>query len=107
MDDQSNGNRPAVPTWVWILGVMALILGVQLWLSGRFSGPEQISLPDAMNRVKAGQVESITVTGSRLSLGLTDGSEVTTTIDRPQQPGRSPQLFECHRRDFGRKWRMN
>jgi cell division protease FtsH len=34
-----------------------------------------------MTRVKAGQVESVTVTGSRLSLGLTDGSELSTTID--------------------------
>jgi len=81
MEEQPNETRPQVPTWVWILGVMALILGVQLWLSGRFSGPEQISLPDAMTRVKAGQVESVTVTGSRLSLGLTDGSELSTTID--------------------------
>ncbi len=81
MEEKPNETRPQVPTWVWILGVMALILGVQLWLSGRFSGPEQISLPDAMTRVKAGQIESITVTGSRLSLGLTDGSELSTTID--------------------------
>ena len=45
MDEQPNDNRPHIPTWVWILTIFAVILGLQLWLSGRFSGPEQISLP--------------------------------------------------------------
>ena len=45
MDDQSNGNRPAIPTWVWILAIFAIILGLQLWLSGRFSGPDLTHRP--------------------------------------------------------------
>ncbi len=81
MDEQPNENRPNVPTWVWILGVFALILGLQLWLSGRFNGPEQISLPEAMDRVKSGQVDQIMLTGSRLRLNMSDGSELSTTID--------------------------
>ena len=81
MDEQPNENRPNVPTWVWILGVFALILGLQLWLSGRFSGPEQISLIEAMERVKSGQVDQIMLTGSRLRLAMSDGSELSTTID--------------------------
>jgi cell division protease FtsH len=81
MDEQPSENRPNVPTWVWILGVFALILGLQLWLSGRFNGPEQISLVDAMDRVKSGQVEQISLTGSRLRFTMNDGSELSTTID--------------------------
>ncbi len=81
MEEQPNETRPTIPAWVWILGIFALILGLQLWFSGKFNGPEQISLPDAMARVKAGQIESINVTGSRLRLGLADGSELSTTID--------------------------
>ena len=81
MDEQPNENRPNVPTWVWILGVFALILGLQLWLSGKFNGPEQISLLDAMNRVKSGQVDQIMLTGSRLRLAMGDGTELSTTID--------------------------
>ena len=81
MDDQPNETRPNVPTWVWILGIFALILGLQFWLSGRFNGPEQISLPDAMARVKAGEVEGIQVTGSRLRLQMNDNTELSTTID--------------------------
>ena len=86
MDDQSNGNRPAIPTWVWILAIFAIILGLQLWLSGRFSGPEKIGLPEAMDMVKAGEVETITVTGSTLTLTTNDGSEIATTIDTRSSP---------------------
>ncbi|MFN2134792.1 MAG: ATP-dependent zinc metalloprotease FtsH [Candidatus Promineifilaceae bacterium] len=86
MDDQSNGNRPSVPIWVWILAIFAIILGLQLWLSGRFSGPEQIGLPEAMAKVKEGEVETITVTGSSLSLTLNDGTELGTTIDARSSP---------------------
>jgi cell division protease FtsH len=86
MDDQSNGNRPAIPTWVWILAIFAIILGLQLWLSGRFSGPDQIGLPEAMEMVKSGEVETITVTGSTLTLTLDDGSEIATTIDPRSSP---------------------
>jgi cell division protease FtsH len=86
MDDQSNGNRPAIPTWVWILAIFAIILGLQLWLSGRFSGPEKIGLPEAMEMVKAGEVETITVTGSTLTLTKNDGTEIGTTIDSRSAP---------------------
>ena len=86
MDDKSNGSRPSIPTWVWILAIFAIILGLQLWLSGRFSGPEQISLPDAMDMIKSGQVETITVTGSKLTLTLEDGSEVGTSFDSRTSP---------------------
>lgn len=81
MDQQPKDSRSGIPAWVWILGIFALIVGVQFWLSGRFNGPEQINLPDAMDRIKAGQVEAIDVTGNRLSLNLIDGSELQTTVD--------------------------
>jgi len=86
MDDKSNGNRPAIPTWVWILAIFAIILGLQLWLSGRFSGPEQISLEEAMGMISSGQVETVTVTGSNLKLTLEDGTEVGTTFDNRTSP---------------------
>ena len=30
MDEQPNENRPSVPTWVWIITIFAVILGLQL-----------------------------------------------------------------------------
>lgn len=65
MDDQPNDPRPSIPTWVWILGVFAIILGLQLFLSGRFSGPGESSLQEFFNTVNSGSVDSIVVTGDR------------------------------------------
>ncbi|HQF71962.1 MAG TPA: AAA family ATPase, partial [Promineifilum sp.] len=73
MDDQPNENRPNIPTWVWILTLFAIILGVQLWLSGKFSGPEQISLQEVADHIRDGEVEQIAVTGDRLQVTLDDG----------------------------------
>jgi cell division protease FtsH len=81
MDEQPNETRPPIPTWVWILGIFALILGLQFFLSGRFNSPEQIGLPDAMSRIRNGQVQTATLAGSRLTLTLNNGNEVATTVD--------------------------
>ncbi len=86
MEEKPSGNRPAIPTWVWILGIFAVILGLQLWLSGRFSGPDQIGLDEAMSMVESGEVETITITGNNMKLTLQDGSEVGTTFDTRSSP---------------------
>jgi cell division protease FtsH len=86
MDDKPSGNRPAIPTWVWILGIFAVILGLQLWLSGRFSGPDQIGLDEAMTMIESGEVETLTITGSSMKLTMRDGSEVGTTFDSRSSP---------------------
>ncbi len=72
MDEQPNENRPNIPTWVWILTIFAVILGVQLWLSGRFSGPEQITLQEMADYILAGDVSELTVSGERLTIVLDD-----------------------------------
>ena len=76
MEEQDN-NRPSIPTWVWILAVFALILGVQLFLSGRFNGPEQVDLKEVMNSIQAGQVKEISVIGDRLQVTMKDDSVVS------------------------------
>jgi cell division protease FtsH len=81
MDEQPNETRPNIPIWVWILGIFALILGLQFLFSGQFNAPQQIPLPDAMTRVRSGQVRTITLAGSRLTLTLNNNSEVATTVD--------------------------
>ena len=73
MDDQPNENRPHIPTWVWILTIFAVILGLQLWLSGRFSGPEQISLQEIADFIREDQVKQLVVSGDRLQVTLDDG----------------------------------
>ncbi|RIK23871.1 MAG: cell division protein FtsH [Anaerolineae bacterium] len=73
MDEQPNDNRPTIPTWVWIITIFAVILGLQLWLSGRFRGPEQISLQEMADYIASGEVKQLTVTGDRLQVTLDDG----------------------------------
>lgn len=72
MDEQPNDNRPSIPTWVWIITIFAVILGLQLWLSGRFSGPEQITLQEMADFIAAGDVQQLTVSGDRLQVTLDD-----------------------------------
>lgn len=77
MDEQPNDSRPSIPAWAWILGIFAVILGLQLWLSGRFNGPDQVGLQEVVGYIRNGQVETISVTGDRIEVTKTDGVVVT------------------------------
>jgi len=70
MEEQEN--KPAIPSWVWILGVFAVIVGVQLWLSGRFDGPDKIPMSEVATLIESGDVKSITVTGDSVEVVLPD-----------------------------------
>ena len=64
--------RPSIPSWVWILGVFAVIVGIQLWLSGRFDGPEKIPMSEVATLIESGEIKSITVTGDSVEIVLPD-----------------------------------
>jgi cell division protease FtsH len=81
MRDQDKQPRPGVPIWIWIIGALGLVLMIQFWANGRFQNARPIPLPEAMNMILVGRVETITVTGDRLNLTLNDGQEVATTLD--------------------------
>lgn len=68
MDEQPSGPRFSVPTWVWIIAILAVILGLQLWLNGRFSGPEDIPLTDVARMIENGEVESVEVSGNQVTI---------------------------------------
>ena len=78
MEEQPSPPRQRVPVWVWVIIAFSLVLALQFW---RLNQPEQISLPDAMDRIKTGQVERIVVSGNQLSLALDEETVLTTTID--------------------------
>jgi cell division protease FtsH len=86
MDEKPDGNRPSIPAWVWIVAIFVIILGVQYFVLGPGRGADKISLPEAMDMIKSGQVETITVTGNSLKLTLEDGSEVSTSFDSRTSP---------------------
>ncbi len=79
MDEQPKGTRPSIPIWVWILGVFAIILGLQLWMNGQFNRPESASLQEVMAAIENGQVDSIAITGDRMEVEMNDGTVISTT----------------------------
>jgi len=83
MDDQNPNNeqRPGVPAWVWILGLFAIILGVNFFFTNRAASASHIGLTEAMDHIRAGDVKQVSLTGSRLGLTMTDGTELSTTVD--------------------------
>ncbi|HFE66082.1 MAG TPA: ATP-dependent metallopeptidase FtsH/Yme1/Tma family protein [Chloroflexi bacterium] len=82
MDEQPNNSRPSIPTWVWILGVFAIILALQLFLSGRFNGPEQSSLQEFFGIVATGDVDTVVVSGDKLE-AQKDGETVAVSYKSP------------------------
>lgn len=83
MDEQPSGPRFAIPTWVWIIAILAAILALQFWLSGRFNGPDTIPLSEVASLIESGQVEEINVNGNKVNVTLADeqGTVVASVKD--------------------------
>jgi len=83
MDEQPSGPRFAIPTWVWIIAILAAILALQFWLSGRFNGPDTIPLSEVASLIESGQVEEINVNGNKVNVTLADeqGTVVVSVKD--------------------------
>lgn len=80
MDEQPNENRPSVPTWVWIITIFAVILGLQLLFSGSLRGPDEISQQQFFDLVRDGQVDVIELAGDRLEAHREDSPGETVTV---------------------------
>ena len=78
MDEKPNP-RPSVPAWAWILAILAVILGLQLFLSRRINSPEEIPLSDVVAYIENEQVDKIAVKGDRLEVTLEDGTQFSST----------------------------
>ncbi len=73
MDDQSPNPRTQIPTWVWILTILAVIFGLQFWFSGQFNGPESIPLSRFASYVQNDEVERAEVDGNQINIQLKNG----------------------------------
>ncbi|MFW5942209.1 MAG: ATP-dependent zinc metalloprotease FtsH [Chloroflexota bacterium] len=78
MDERPNP-RPSIPAWAWILAILAIILGLQLFLSRRFNSPEEIPLSEVVAYIENEQVEKIVVNGNSLDVTLQDGTQFSST----------------------------
>ncbi len=80
MDEQPNDNRPSVPTWVWIITIFAVIVGLQLLFSGRLSGPEEISQQQFFSLVQSGEVDVIELNGDTMEAYRIDATGEAVTV---------------------------
>jgi cell division protease FtsH len=81
MDEQPSGPRFAIPTWAWIVVILAAILGLQLWLSGRFAGPETVPLSEVAALIQNGEVNEVQVSGNKVNAELDNETIVSTVKD--------------------------
>lgn len=81
MEEKPTGPRFAIPTWAWIIVILGVILGLQFWLSGRFSAPPPVPLSDVVTLINDGEVKEINVNGNKVVATTEDGEEITTVKD--------------------------
>jgi cell division protease FtsH len=81
MDEKPSGPRFAIPAWAWIIVILGIILGLQFWLSGRFSAPPPVPLSEAVVLINDGDVEEIEVNGNKVTITLENGDVITTNKD--------------------------
>ena len=81
MDEQPSEPRFKIPTWVWIIAILAAILAVQFWVSGRFNGPEKAPLADIATVIENGEVEKAEVEGNKVTAYLSDGTIISSVKD--------------------------
>ena len=56
MEEKPESPRSPIPMWVWIIAVLAVLLGVNFIVSGGLNSPESISLSDLADRIIREQV---------------------------------------------------
>lgn len=79
MDEQPNENRPSVPTWVWIITIFAVIVGLQLVFSGSFR-TEEISQQEFFAKVQNNEVDIIELSGDRLEAFRDDAGDELVSV---------------------------
>ncbi|HSH04712.1 MAG TPA: ATP-dependent zinc metalloprotease FtsH [Anaerolineae bacterium] len=97
MQEPPNENpRPSVPPWAWIAMIFLVIVFIQLWINGTFSGGNALTLSQFVETVQAGNVSKITVNDNKLTITTeADGQEVTQNVIVPPETD-VYALFEFH-----------
>ncbi len=94
MDEQPSGSRNPIPAWVWIIAILVIILGLQLYLSRRFSAPEQVPLSEIVTEIANNNVESIEVSGDGLEVVLRNPPNAVVSSTKESSVGLMQTLSE-------------
>ena len=71
--------RPPIPTWAWVVGLIAIFVALQVWATGNFQSDDGISLDQVAAMVEDGEVNKITVNGDQLTIERDDGLTYSST----------------------------
>ncbi len=74
MDEKPESPRSPFPIWVWIIAVLAILIGVNFWLTGGLNQAETISLSETADYLVNDQVQRVDVNGNRLEVELNSGT---------------------------------
>lgn len=73
MDEQQQQRSP-IPPWVWVVGLVVIFIGLQLWTSGTWqTADDSITLSDVVKLIEDDQVKKIEVSGNSLKVEAKDG----------------------------------
>ncbi len=73
MEEKPESPRSPIPIWVWIIAVLAILLGVNFWLSGGLNSPDSIPLSEVASGLQAETIEKVEVNGNKVSIEYKDG----------------------------------
>ena len=72
--DEQQPQRSSIPPWVWVVGLVVIFIGLQLWATGSWqSTDDQITLTDVVELIENDDVKKIEVNGNSLRIEANDG----------------------------------
>ena len=81
MEEKPESPRSPFPIWVWIIAILAILIGVNFWLTGGLNQTESISLSDLADRLQREQVQRVDVNANKLTIELNNGDILSSVKD--------------------------
>jgi cell division protease FtsH len=82
MDEKPESPRSPFPIWVWIIAILAILIGVNFWLTGGLNNTESIPLSEVAAYLQGGRVQRIDVNGNKITVELNDGTVLPSVKDQ-------------------------
>ncbi|MFT5195285.1 MAG: cell division protease FtsH [Cellvibrionaceae bacterium] len=73
--DEQQPQRSSIPPWVWVVGLVVIFIGLQLWASNSWqAADDSISLSQLVGFIEEDQVQKIEINGNSLTIELANGT---------------------------------